>query len=122
MQINKHELFQQEMIQKLISFSQLDPEVIQKLLALLKDKQSPADSDSSGALQELQQKLIEAQERQRREASEHFKSQAEFQQEMKRRLEETAEMQMKVCPQLFDLVCMHIFNNLIFLCYVVAKS
>ena len=58
MQINKHELFQQEMIQKLISFSQLDPEVIQKLLALLEDKQSPADSDSSGALQELQQKLI----------------------------------------------------------------
>ena len=84
------------MIQKLISFSQLDPEVVQKLLALLKDKQSPVGSDSNGALQELQQKLIEAQERQRKEASEHFKSQAEFQQEMQRRLEETAEMQMKV--------------------------
>ena len=85
------------MIQNLISFSQKDPEVIQKLLALLKDKQSPAGSDSNGALEDLQQKLVEAQERQRREASEHFKSQAEFQQEMQRRLEETAEMQMKVC-------------------------
>ena len=92
------------MIQNLISFSQKDPEVIQKLLALLKDKQSPAGSDSSGALEDLQQKLVEAQERQRREASEHFKSQAEFQQEMQRRLEETAEMQMKVCTSLSDLI------------------
>ena len=81
------------MIQKLTSFSQLDPELVQKLLALLKDQQSPT---GSGALQDLQQKLIEAQERQRKEASEHFKSQAEFQQEMQRRLEETAKMQMKV--------------------------
>lgn len=84
------------MIQNLISFTQKDPEVTQKLLALLKDKQSPSGSDSNEALEDLQQKLIEAQERQRREASEHFRSQAEFQQEMQRRLEETAEMQMKV--------------------------
>ena len=103
-QINKHELLQEEMIQKLISFSQLDPELIQKLLVLLQDKQSPVGSDSSGALQELQQKLIEAQEKQRKEASEHFKSQAEFQQEMQRRLEETAEMQMKVSGRLLTSI------------------
>ena len=84
------------MIQNLIAFSQKDPDVIQKLLSLLKDSQSPSGADESGALAELQQKLIEAQEKQRREASEHFRTQAEFHQEMKRRLEETAEMQMKV--------------------------
>ena len=86
------------MIQKLTSFSELDPGVVQKLLDLLKDKQrSPAGSDNSGVLHDLERKLIEAQETQRREAREHFKSQAEFQQEMQRRLEETADMQMKVC-------------------------
>ena len=97
------------MIQKLISFSQLDPEVIQKLLALLKDQQSPTGSDSSGALQDLQQKLIEAQESQQKEAREHFKSQAEFQQEMQRSLEETAKMQMKVCR--------HILITVVFILY-----
>ena len=97
LQINQHERLQQEMIQNLISFSQRDPEVIQKLLTLLKDKQSPG-SDNSAALEDLQQKLIEAQERQRMEASEHYRNQTQFHQEMQRRLEETAEMQMKVSP------------------------
>lgn len=96
LQINQHELLQQEMIQNLIAFSQQDPNVLQKLLALLKDQQSPSGADNSGALEDLQQKLIEAQERQRREASEHFRSQEEFHQEMKRSLQETAQMQMKV--------------------------
>ena len=84
------------MIQNLIAFSQKDPDVIQKLLALLKDKQSPSGSDNNGVLEDLKQKLVEAQERQRKEASEHFKSQTEFHQLMKRHLQETAEMQMKV--------------------------
>ena len=85
------------MIQNLVAFSQKDPDVIQKLLALLKDKQSPSGSDNNEVLEDLKQKLVEAQERQRREASEHFKTQTEFHQLMKRHLEETAEMQMKVC-------------------------
>ena len=84
------------MIQNLIAFSQKDPDVIQKLLALLADKQSPSDPDNNEVLEDLKQKLIEAQERQRREASEHFKTQTEFHQEMKRQLEEAANMQMKV--------------------------
>ena len=97
LQINEHERVQQEMIQNLISFSQKDPDVIQKILALLKDKQPSQGSDNSAAWEDLKQKLIEAQERQRMEASEHYRNQTQFHQEMQRRLEETAEMQLKVC-------------------------
>lgn len=60
------------------------------------NNQSTHTQSSSHQLETLEHKLMDAQQKQLYETQEHFRTQAEFQQAIQRKLEEQTEKQMKV--------------------------
>lgn len=57
-------------------------------------------TSTKNAFEVLEQKLLQAQELQSKQASEHFRTQEQFQQAIQKKLEEQAEQQLKVYMRL----------------------
>ena len=115
MQIIEQQKIQQTLIQNLISSNPNDPGLTSKLLGMLdtggNTKVVPSitiakilknacdvfqSASNSIPLENLEHKLLNAQERQMQETKEHFRTQSEFQQSIQRKLEEQAQQQMQV--------------------------
>lgn len=84
-----------------------DPELMKQLLSLISDGWNPVEDslESSSNTQlafELETKLMERQEKQRKETEEHFRNQAEMSETLQKRLEEQAARHMENIQQQLD--------------------
>lgn len=94
-EIIEQQKIQQTLIQNLISSNPNDPGLTSKLLGMLDTGGNTKSASNSIPLENLEHKLLNAQERQMQETKEHFRTQSEFQQSIQRKLEEQAQQQMQ---------------------------
>ncbi|CAI8057288.1 hypothetical protein GBAR_LOCUS31228, partial [Geodia barretti] len=94
-EITEQTQLQQQLMQNLVTYSQIDPQLVNKLISLLTSDREGLESSSTDQLEQLQQKILGAHEKTYQETQEHFRNQEALQRALQHTLEEQAQQQQK---------------------------